>query len=172
MARPKRIYYENAVYHITGRCNNKQPLLNSNESKIDFLNTVSKYKKRFGFKLYCFAIMDNHIHLIIETNRLFNISKVMQAIMLSFSLKFRMKNEYTGHVWQGRFRSKLIRDEGYILECIEYIHNNPVRASFVEKAKDYLWSSYGFYNTGVNAELINRIEVDRFGDTSVTTNWE
>ncbi|MDP2930522.1 MAG: transposase, partial [bacterium] len=85
MVRYKRIYYHNAVYHITFRGNNRQAILKEEQDKISFLETLSKYKERFNFKLYCLVLMDNHVHLVIETNHLFNISKIMQSILLSYS---------------------------------------------------------------------------------------
>lgn len=74
------------------------------------------------------------------------ISKIMQPVALSYSFKFRKKYGYTGYVWQGRFKSNVISDNDYILSCIEYIHNNPVRAKIVTMPEEYLWSSYHFYH--------------------------
>jgi len=161
MARTKRLYFEKAVYHISIRGNNRQMVLAAREDKQAFLGTLNKYKKRFKFKLYGFVLMDNHVHMILETTSQNNISKVMQAITLSYSQKFRNKYNYTGYVWQGRFKSSIISGEIYIVECINYIHNNPVRANMVNEAKDYLWSSYHRYNG--NSELLkNAIDIDIF----------
>jgi REP element-mobilizing transposase RayT len=169
MVRIKRIYYNNAVYHVTFRGNNRQTILKNTEDKEAFLKTLAKYKGRFNFKLYSFVLMDNHAHLVIATNHLHNISQIMQAILLSYSLKFRKKYHYIGHVWQGRFKSNVIEGERYILECIEYIHNNPVRASIVKLAKEYPWSSFYLYNGARNNIIKDKIELDRFGDTSSRT---
>ncbi|MEW6008866.1 MAG: transposase [Candidatus Omnitrophota bacterium] len=169
MVRYKRIYYHNAVYHITFRGNNRQPILKENKDKELFLETLSKFKERFQFKLYGFVLMDNHAHLVIETNHLFNISKIMQSILLSYSLQFRRKYNYTGHVWQGRFKSNVIEGERYILQCIEYIHNNPVRANIATTAEDYLWSSFYLYSGNENSIVTDRIGIDRYGDISDTT---
>lgn len=150
MGRIGRIYYNNAVYHITIRGNNKQAVLRSDEDKERFLATLSKYKKRFEFKLYGFVIMDNHVHLVIGVSNRNNISKIMQAITLSYSQKFRSRYDYTGYVWQGRFNSNVIESDTYITACLDYIHNNPVRAEMVGKVADYIWSSYHFYNDSLN----------------------
>ncbi len=147
MGRVKRIYYQNATYHISIRGNNRQRVLKESEDKKELLRILSKYKARFKFKLFGFVFMDNHAHLIISTNNLINISKVMQAIALSYSQKFRHKYGYSGYVWQGRFKSNVIESDEYILACLDYIHNNPVRAEMVNHSKDYLWSSYHFYHS-------------------------
>jgi len=115
--------------------------------------------------------MDNHVHLIIEVNSRINISKIMHAVNLSYSVKFRKKYGWTGYVWQGRFKSNVIEGERYIVECIDYIHNNPVRAKIVENIESYLWSSYRFYS-GLDSDIENYIRLDRFqrfedGDSSL-----
>lgn len=145
MTRYSRIYFENAVYHITIRGNNKQEILKTDKDKELFLESLQKFKSRFGFKIYGFVLMDNHAHLVLQTNHKINISKIMHAICLSYSVKFRKRYPYTGHVWQGRFKSNIIENEKYILQCLDYIHNNPVRANLTQTAKEYIWSSYFSY---------------------------
>ncbi len=161
MARRIRLYYNHAVYHICIRGNNRQAILKADEDKESFLDTLNKFKERFAFKFYGFVLMDNHAHLVVETNQIANISKIMQAITLSYSQKFRHRYNYTGYVWQGRFKSNLIEEDSYILECLKYIHNNPVRAKMVIHAKDYVWSSYHFYNSKISP-LSKVIQLDRF----------
>ncbi len=145
MGRGKRIYFQNAVYHICIRGNNKQAILARDEDKIAFLNSLQKYKLRFDFKLHAFVLMINHVHLVIAATNQNNISKIMQAVTLSYSQKFRKKYNYTGYVWQGRFKSSIIDKDKYIIACINYIHNNPVRAKMVDNVKKYPWSSYHRY---------------------------
>jgi len=89
MASVKRLYYQNAVYHVCIRGNNKQYILQEEEDKVIFLKSLEKFRTRFGFKLYGFVVMDNHVHLVIQTNSLVSISKIMHAITLSYSVKFR-----------------------------------------------------------------------------------
>jgi len=162
MARQQRIYFQNAVYHVTIRGNNRQNILKEDKDKEIFLGCILKFKLRFGFKLYGFVLMDNHVHLVIEANSNINVSKIMHAITLSYSVKFRKKYRYSGYVWQGRFKSNVIDGDGYILECIDYIHNNPVKAGMVFKIEDYFWSSYHFYN-GLENKVGDYIQIDKFG---------
>jgi REP element-mobilizing transposase RayT len=159
MARAKRILFNRAVYHICIRGNNRQAVLEHDEDKSAFIDTLNKYRVRFGFRLFGFVLMDNHVHLVIETINQVSISKIMQAVMLSYSQKFRNKYDYVGYVWQGRFKSKVIEGEDYILECLNYIHNNPLRANIVTKLKEYKWSSYHKYNENDNP-LDEAIEID------------
>lgn len=153
----KRIYFKSAVYHVTIRGNNRQNILRDEVDKTSFIKSLAKFKARFAFKLYGFVVMDNHVHLVIQADQYITISKIMQAITLSYSVKFRKRYSYCGYVWQGRFRSTVIAEDRYIIECINYIHNNPIRAGIVGKAEDYSWSSVHYYNSSRNGikELID-----------------
>jgi hypothetical protein len=96
----------------------------------------------------------------------------MHALTLSYSVKFRKKYRYCGYVWQGRFKSNVIEGDSYIIDCIEYIHNNPVRAGLVDRAEDYFWSSYRSYNDNVdNHNNANSIDIftNYAGDSSCVT---
>jgi len=162
MVAQQRIYYENTIYHAMSRGNNKQKILAGDANKILFIEILDKYKNRFAFKLYAFVLMDNHVHLIIEANYRHSISRIMQAILLSYSCYYRNQNSYVGHVWQGRFQSSIIEGEQYVIDCINYVHENPVRARMVENATDYCWSSACFYDNLINRKIDERIKVDRW----------
>ena len=170
MVRQRRLYYVNAVYHVTFRGNNKQRIFDKDEDKKDFLISLVKFKIRLHFKVYGLCLMDNHGHLVIEAGAQFDISKIMHAVLLSYSLKFRRKYNYTGYVFQGRFNSSIIQDDRYILECIEYIHNNPIRAKIVESPERYIWSSYYIYHDVRNKTMSELISLDQYGDTSIINN--
>lgn len=162
MALP-RIYYTDAVYHVISRGNNKLAILKTKNDKTFFLQSLFRYKQRFNFKLFAFVLMDNHFHLVLQTNPIHNISKIMHSLLLSFSCKYRNNYHYVGHVWQGRFISKIITGDQYILECIEYIHNNPVRAKMTKNSVDYIWSSAKFYDNMPNVIIEKLILIDSYG---------
>jgi len=167
MSRFKRLYYGNAVYHVIFRGNNRQNILKLKSDKQDLLNSIRKFQERKEVKVYGFVIMDNHVHMVMEVGETHNISNVMHAILLSFSVKYRRKYNYVGHVWQGRFQSKPIIEEGYIIECLNYIHNNPVRAGIVSNPCDYLYSSAKYYEGLKNKGIYEFIDLTKYGDTSI-----
>lgn len=167
MSRFKRIYYGNAVYHVMFRGNNRQNILKLRSDKQDLLNSIRKYQERKEVMVYGFVLMDNHAHMIIEVGENHNISKVMQSVLLSFSMKYRRKYGYVGYVWQGRFQSKPIMEEEYVFECLNYMHLNPVRAGMVISACDYIYSSARFYEGLKNKDVYDHIELTKYGDTSV-----
>jgi len=167
MSRFKRIYYGNAVYHVMFRGNNRQKILKLSSDKENLLNSIRKFQKRKEVKIYGFALMDNHAHLILEVGENQNISQFMHSVLLSFSVKYRRKYGYVGHVWQGRFKSKPIMGEKYIIECLNYMHCNPVRAGMVLGQCDYKYSSARFYEGLDNKDVYDYIELTKYGDTSV-----
>lgn len=147
MPRIKRVTSENACYHIITRGNQKQPVFLNPPDYDKYIFILIKYKKEYKFKLYCFCLMPNHVHLIIEVKEPPMLSKIMKCLNLSYTLFFNSKYEKVGHLWQDRFKSKVIEKDNYLLECINYIEANPVRASLVSRVNKYSWSSYNFRNT-------------------------
>lgn len=165
MGRIRRGYYVKALYHVYNRGNNRAAVLESEAEKTLFLKTLADCKKRFQFKLYGIVLMDNHFHMVIETCQISPISKVMQAFLLSYGNKYRKRKSYLGHLWQHRFQSRLLENEGYVLECLDYIHNNPVKSGLSQKPEDYPWSSHFIYAGSENKHMSDVIALDRLGDT-------
>jgi len=88
--------------------------------------------------------MPNHVHLIIEVDDPNDLNKIMRGLNLSYTLYFNLKYKKVGHLWQDRFKSKVIEKDAYLLECMKYIEGNPIRASLVSYIHEYHWSSYNF----------------------------
>lgn len=151
MPRTARITLENGCYHIITRGNQKQSVFIDSQDYEKYLHIVTKYKKRYKFKLYCFCLMPNHVHLIIEVKNPSMLNKIMRGLNLSYTLYFNSKYEKVGHLWQDRFKSKIIEKDAYLLECINYIELNPLRASLASNIEKYPWSSYNFrmINNGI-----------------------
>lgn len=149
MPRPRRIYYNNAVYHVTVRANNRETVFNDTWSKEKFLETLGRYQKRYDFVLYAYVIMPTHFHLVIETSHEKTISKVMHGFVLSLSCSFRRRYKRTGHVWESPFHSRLIEDGQYLNTAVKYVENNPVRAGLIDEASEYRWGSAKKNSSGV-----------------------
>ena len=166
MGRGKRAHYGSACYHVCARGNNRRYIFEKIEAKERFLATLARYQRRMKFKIYAFVIMGNHFHLLLEVDERFGISRVMQGILLSFSLWYRRREKYVGHVWQGRFTSRLVENEEQLNANIYYIHMNPVRAKIVASAIEYKWSSALFWeNTVQDGNDVCGLEITQ-GDTS------
>jgi len=142
MPRTARITIEKACYHIITRGNQKQTVFKDPSDYQKYLLLLTRYKDKYRFMLYCFCLMPNHVHLIIEVDKAEQLNRIMRGLNLSYTLYFNFKYEKVGHLWQDRFKSKIIEKDAYLLECIRYIEANPVRASLASSIHDYHWSSH------------------------------
>lgn len=155
MARPLRIEYEGAVYHVTARGNERKKIFFSKTDYVKFLQYLTEAKKKFNIILHSYVLMSNHYHLIIETPKA-NLSRAMHYINGSYSTYINIKRKRSGHVYQGRYKSIIVDKDNYLLELSRYIHLNPVRAKMVEKPEDYLYSSYASYISRKADTIVNR----------------
>ncbi|MCL0050423.1 transposase [Dehalococcoidia bacterium] len=141
MARPLRLEYEGAVYHLTARGNAKQSIFLDDDDRIRFLDVLSDVVDRFGWICHAYCLMTNHYHLLIET-QLANLSRGMQQLNGVYTQAFNRRHERVGHVLQGRFKAILVEKESHLLELARYVVLNPVRAKLVSHPQQWSWSSY------------------------------
>lgn len=144
MPRQARVREENSTYHIIQRGNERKSIFASDIDKSKFLDILQKMKEKYNFLIYGYCILDNHVHLIINDNGN-DISKLMKSVNISYAFYYNHVYDRCGHLFQDRFRSKLIMKDSYLLQVSKYIHNNPVKAGIVKKAEDYGWSSFNIY---------------------------
>jgi len=169
MPRIKRIYLEEGIFHILARGNNKQWVFKNESDFKYYLDILKQLKKEQPFLLYHYILMNNHVHLLIETNQKTELSKLMKRINLLYYNHYKRKYNYAGHFWQGRFKSILVSKDEYLLACGLYIERNPIRAGLVKKAEDYPYSSFKYYAYGDSDGLIDR---DPFYDNLGKNNSE
>ncbi len=141
MSRSLRIQFPGAIYHVTARGNNKQDIFFREEDADMFLEIVAQAVMRYEIVIHAYCLMINHYHFLIEIPQ-GNISEPMRYINQVYSQRFNKRYERVGHVFQGRYKSKLVEKEAHLLEVSRYIVNNPVRAGSVKAAGEYTWSSY------------------------------
>ena len=141
MARPLRLEFENAVYHITSRGNAGDAIFLDVEDCEAFLKILAEVVKRYNWLCYAYCLMINHYHLLIETPDA-NLSQGMRQLNGVYTQKFNRRHKHTGHIFQGRYKSILVDKEAYLLELIRYVVLNPVRAGLVRSPGDWEWSSY------------------------------
>ena len=119
---------------------------------IRFLGCIASSKERYGFKVHSICLMTNHFHMIIETEKT-DLSKIMQKILGCYAEEYNYRHNSTGHLFEGRYTSCLIRDDRYFLEVSRYIHMNPVKAKMVGNPLEYAYSSYAaFVGRGADAD--------------------
>ena len=147
MARPARIEYRGAFYHVMNRGNRKEKIFSDNKDREKFLEILGKVEQRYGILVYVFVLMSNHYHILIETPTP-NLSRAIQRLNGDYALYFSRKYRRPGHLFQGRFKAMLVEKEEYLLELGRYIHLNPYRAGLTQSINDYRWSSLPYYLKG------------------------
>ena len=148
MPRNPRPHSETGYYHVIARGNNKKNLFLEPADFEHYLGLLAQYLALSGVKLIHYCLMTNHVHLLLHSEIPEAISKMMHGLQRSYVLFFRKKYGWTGHLFQGRFKSLPIDKESYLLECGRYIERNPVRAKMVETPAEWNYSSYGAYAAG------------------------
>jgi REP element-mobilizing transposase RayT len=141
MARPLRIEFPGAVYHITSRGNGRQRIFQDDVDNRKFLELLGKTIERFHWACHAYCLMVNHYHLLIETPEA-NLSKGMHHLNAGFCQAYNRRHDTVGHLLQGRFKAIVVDRESYLLELARYIVLNPVRAGMVDRPEDWPWSSY------------------------------
>ena len=182
MARPLRISFPHAFYHLSARGNERRKIFLSKADYEKFKGYLKDVQEKYQFILHAYVLMSNHYHLIGETP-LSNLSEVMQYLNGSYTTYFNKKRQRSGHLFQGRYKSILIDKDAYLLELSRYIHLNPVRARLVDTPEAYPYSSYrayidsGYKDAIACSDLIlsmasSRTRYRRFVEEAVTTPME
>ncbi|HRK57511.1 MAG TPA: transposase [Burkholderiaceae bacterium] len=141
MARPLRLEFPGALYHVTTRGNARGNIFLDDEDRQRYLVVLGATVTRFGWLCHGYCLMDNHYHLLIETPEP-NLSQGMRQINGVYTQGFNRRHGRVGHVLQGRFKAILVERDSYLLELARYIVLNPVRAGMIPDAQRYRWSSY------------------------------
>jgi len=141
MARPLRIEYEGAFYHVTARGNERKKIFRTRGDYEKFLANLKDAAARFSVNVHSYVLMGNHYHLIVETPNA-NLSAFMHAIQSGYTTYFNRKRGRSGHLFQDRFKSILVDKDAYLLKLSRYIHTNPVRARIADTPEAYPFSSY------------------------------
>jgi len=124
------------------RGNQKQYTFIEDEDFNKYLELLKHYKNKYYFRLYGYCLMPNHVHLIMEPKKPSTLGKIMQGLNLAYTIWFNKKYNKVGHLWQGRYKSNLIQNDKYMLNCIEYVELNPIRSNIRKSPFDYSWSSW------------------------------
>lgn len=141
MARPLRIEYEGAVYHITSRGNARQDIFLDDEDRLIFLVVLEDVVIRYHWICHAYCLMPNHYHLLVETPDA-NLSRGMRQLNGVYTQAFNRRHNRVGHVLQGRYKAILVEKESHLLELARYIVLNPVRMKLVRHPREWRWSSY------------------------------
>jgi REP element-mobilizing transposase RayT len=158
MARPLRIEFPGAIYHVIARGNARATIFSDDHDRRLFLSELVKTAERLDWWLWAYCLMGNHYHLVLETVQP-TLARGMRDVNGNYSQAFNRRHDRVGHVFQGRYRSIVLDKEGYLPQVIRYVLMNPVRAGLVDRPDDWYWSS--FLPTTGTADVPPRLAVSR-----------
>jgi len=153
MARPQRIEYEGAIYHVTARGNDRRTIFEDVADREHFLRVLREGVGQYETRLYLYCLMTNHLHLLVETPRA-NLGRFMHRLLTAYTVYFNRRHGRHGHVMQGRYGAWLVERDEYLLRLSRYIHLNPVFTASARRSpaderiamlRQYPWSSYRSY---------------------------
>ena len=150
MARPLRVEYAGALYHVMNRGNRREVVFRKAEDYELFLDRLGRFAEEFNIEVLSYCLMPNHFHIFLRTREA-NLSRFMQSLLTSFTVAMNRRDSSSGHLFQGRFKAQLVEGSGYFHALSRYIHLNPVRVAAVaslpvaERRRllaEFRWSSF------------------------------
>ena len=155
MSRKPRIHYPGALYHVVARGNQRQDIFISEADFRTYLAYLSEYKEKYHFHLYAYALMKNHLHLLLEVEQI-PLFRIMHVLQFRYTRYFNKRYGKVGHLFQGRYKAILCDKDVYLLELVRYIHLNPIRAKAVDDPEGYPWISHAAYCGKEKNDLIDQ----------------
>ncbi|MBI2357475.1 MAG: transposase [Deltaproteobacteria bacterium] len=157
MARPLRIQYPGAVYHVMNRGGSRQKVFLDKQDYEAFLKTVGEIHDRWGVELFAYCVMGNHYHVCLRTPE-GNLSRVMRHLDGLYTQRFNRMHRRDGALFRGRYKAIVVDKDAYLAQVVRYIHLNPVEAGLVREPQAYGLSSHQFYLRPKEAPNWLRIE--------------
>src|SRR5262245_8736870 len=163
MPRKPRVEYSGAFYHVITRGNQRQNLFHDDKDREFYLHRLEQYRKRYGFTIYAYVLMGNHVHLLVETGKT-PLSKIMQGLQFIYTRYFNRRYRKIGHLFQGRYRAINCDRDEYSSELVRYIHLNPARMKRPTAGRDHSWSSHPAYLGEASVVQVDTtLVLERFG---------
>lgn len=156
MPRVARQLIDENCYHVLTRGNNRAAVFHDPDDYQRYGQLLLEYFPSHGVDLYHYCLMTNHVHLVVRASTGAGLRSAMQGLNLRYTLAYKRKYSHTGHFWQDRFKSLLITDDSYLLQCGAYVELNPVRARMTPSPAGYPWSSARSYLAGHFDPLITQ----------------
>lgn len=144
MPRRARQKSSSGIYHIMLRGINRQQIFEDEEDRQHFIETLESYRDVCGYTIYAYCLMGNHIHILLKEGKE-DLTLVFKRIAGHFVYWYNWKYHRCGPLFQDRFKSEPVEDDGYFLTALRHIHQNPVKAGICKKPEDYPYSSMRDY---------------------------
>ena len=162
MARTARQNLEGNYFHIMVQGIAKECIFSEDKAKGYYLSCLQKTKSKKDVCILAFCVLDNHAHLLLSAENISVIAEYMRIVNSEYARYYNETNNRVGYVFRDRFRSEVIQNEQYLLNCFAYIHNNPVKAGIIADASEYGYSSYSNYLS--RSGIVDFQEAEKFFD--------
>lgn len=140
MARPLRLEFPQACYHVMSRGNERKAVFRKAADFTLFLELLAEACDRYRVDIGSYCLMSNHVHLLVQTHEA-NLSQFMKRLLGVYTIRFNRRYQRAGHLFQGRYKALVVDKDRYLVAVSRYIHLNPCRAGIVSSPEDYQWSS-------------------------------
>lgn len=160
MPRIARKNLESGFFHIMVQEIKKEKIFYKKEYKEKYIQLMKFFKEKQKIELINYCVMNNHVHIIIYTEDINELTKFMERLNTTYAINYNKAENRVGYVYRNRFESKEINNQDYLTKCIKYVHMNPVKAGITKKEEEYKYSSYNDYinkNGIVTNELLQKI---------------
>lgn len=145
MPRGPRINHPGLIYHVMFRGYNRMRIFRDDEDRKDLLRRLNEIAKESKAKVYAWLLMSNHVHFLVRTSDKASLSRIFQRVKGGYAQYFNHKYGRSGTPFDGRFKSTVVDEEGYLLHLVRYIYLNPYRAGMVKDLREllsYRWSGH------------------------------
>lgn len=153
MARRPRFCPAGYPVHVVQRGNNRQICFAKESDLAAYTKWLGESAEKFEVQIHGWVLMTNHVHLLLTPQHDSGVSKLLQSLGRRYVRHFNYAYQRTGTLFEGRFKSSVVQQEEYFLNCLRYIELNPVRAGMVKDPGDYKWSSYRAHAFGVRPSM-------------------
>jgi putative transposase len=155
MARKLRASSGGVPEHVIQRGNNRHIVFGGDNEMKAYVTWLNDYARKYKVAIHAWVLMTNHVHLLCTPSTSSGISLMMQSLGRMYVLYFNRRNQRSGTLWEGRYRSCLVQEENYLMQLYRYIELNPVRAGLADDPADYSWSSYQCNALGKKSDLLS-----------------
>lgn len=145
------------LFHVMVQGINKEKIFDGEREKLEYIKLMNQHKKESHIKIIAYCVMSNHVHILINTEKVENLTHYMHIVNTSYGIYYNKNKKRVGYVYRDRFKTQVINDEKHLYNCIIYIHNNPVKANICKNASEYKFSSYKSFFDKQNQDLLIEI---------------
>lgn len=150
VSRQVRENLKSSFFHVMIQGIRKEYIFSKEQYIRMYLKLLNEKRKELKIKIIAYCIMNNHAHLLIETKNIKELSKFMQKINGCYAKYYNFMEDRVGYVFRDRYKCQIIKNQKHLVQCIKYIHQNPVKAGMVKDSQEYKFSSYNFYQRNTN----------------------